>query len=207
MRKKAWWKSRSGRGGGPGGGPGENGLTLVELLLVLALLGVVLAAIFQYWQYGNASWERTAAEGRATQEARLALMRMEREVRQAQKATETRESIHLVSSTQVEIYTDVTGDGKPELVVYRLQGDALERGVAAPSGSHFPYTYAEPGNWETVVSKVETPAGQPLFAMDASRKPRLVLTVNLVVGDSRVPLGRPVSVQAALTVRGRAEAE
>ncbi|HHY94335.1 MAG TPA: hypothetical protein GX513_04895, partial [Firmicutes bacterium] len=45
------------------------------------------------------------------------------------------------------------------------------------------------------------------FALDASRKPRLVLTVNLVVGDSRVPLGRPVSVQAALTVRGRAEAE
>lgn len=197
------WQLRCGRRGRPG----ENGLTLVELLLVLALLGVVLAGIFQYWQYGNASWERTAAEGRATQEARLALMRMEREVRQAQKATETKESIHLVSSTEVEIYTDVTGDGKPEMVVYRLQGDALQRGVAAPSGSSFPYTYGAPVNWDTVVSRAETPAGQSLFTLDESHKPRLVLTVNLVVADPQVTLARPVSVQAVLTVRGRTEAK
>jgi prepilin-type N-terminal cleavage/methylation domain-containing protein len=66
----------------------EKGLTLVELLIVLALLGIVLGGIYQYFHYGYNSWMRSSAEAEQVQEARLAVIRMDREVREAQQGKE-----------------------------------------------------------------------------------------------------------------------
>ncbi len=56
----------------------EKGLTLVELLVVLALLGIVLGSIYQYFFYGYNSWVRSNAEAEQVQDARLAVIHMDR---------------------------------------------------------------------------------------------------------------------------------
>ena len=63
----------------------QKGFTLIELLIVLALLGIVLGGAYQYFFYGYNSWTRSNAEAQQVQTARLAVMRMENEVKEAQQ--------------------------------------------------------------------------------------------------------------------------
>lgn len=188
---------------------GESGLTLIELLVVLALLGVVLGSIYQYFSFSYASWNRAAAESRSIQDARLTLARLDREIRQARKATESAGAVAVPDDNQLDIYTDVIrgDDGKPELVRYKLElNGALVRGVSGPQGSEYPYTYEDPDTWETVVSTVANDT-DPLFILDDSHSPRLVVNVDLLVDDSATPLARPVQIQAAISVRSREDAK
>ncbi|MCL5289979.1 MAG: prepilin-type N-terminal cleavage/methylation domain-containing protein [Firmicutes bacterium] len=188
---------------------GESGLTLIELLVVLALLGVVLGSIYQYFFFSHHQRNRAAAESRSIQDARLTLARLDREIRQARKATESAGAVAVPDDNQLDIYTDVISgdDGKPELVRYKLElNGALVRGVSRPQGSEYPYTYEAPGTWETVVSTVANDT-DPLFILDDRHSPRLVVNVDLLVDDSATPLARPVQIQAAITVRSREDAK
>lgn len=184
---------------------GESGLTLVELLVVLALLSMAVGSAYQYFSFGYASWDRAAAESRAIQDARLAVTRLDQEVRMARKAMESTEAVVSPDHNQLDIYTDViTGDGgKPELVSYRLQSGSLVRGVFVPQGSQYPYTYPTPGTWETVVAKVANGNGDNLFSLDSSHLPRLVVSMDLRVNDAAAPLTQPLQVLATFTVRSR----
>jgi len=71
----------------PGGERGEEGFTLIELVVVMALTTVVLGAMLtllfnsQQIQAGDAEWAQVMQEGRA------GLSRMTRELRQASKIT------------------------------------------------------------------------------------------------------------------------
>ncbi len=181
------------------------GLALVDLLVAMALMGISLAITYQYFFYTRASWERAAAESRAVQDVRLALGRMEREVREARTATAGGRPVELVSASQVRIYTDLPGtaDGRPEMVVYRVSGGSLQRGVAPPIGNAFPYTYGTITNWQTVLSRVDN--SDP-FSVDTSGQ-RNTLTVNLRVNDAQSPLRQPVEALVTLAVRSRGEAE
>lgn len=185
---------------------GEHGLSLVELMVVLVLVVVVLGPVYQYFYYGYTGWDRAAAEARVIQEARLLIIQMSEEVRTARVATDGGTAVEVPSGAELNIYTDVTGDGRPELVSYRLNGNVLERGVAPPDGDAFPYTYAGPAVWETVLPRVDN--GEIFSIPDLDGDPdtpnsREVLTIKLIVNDPDVPLMRPLSLAATLAVRNR----
>ncbi|MEW6276058.1 MAG: prepilin-type N-terminal cleavage/methylation domain-containing protein [Bacillota bacterium] len=194
----------------------QAGLSLAELLTALAILGFVLGAIYQYFFYAQNSADRAFAEARAIQEARLVMERMGREVREAQPAIEDDEgrekAVERVSAAELRIYTDVDGDGRPEMVCYRLRDDilTLDRGTAEPENDHFPYLYGEPGNWEHVLNRV---ANTNIFSIpDVDGNPdtpnaREIINVELVVNDPQTPLARPLRICSALTVRSKREAE
>lgn len=185
----------------------RRGVTLTELVVTLLILGLVLTAVYQYFHVTQQGWERAAAASRTLDEARIAVMALDNEVRQARKAAEAHPSL-VVSGTTLDVYTDVTGDGVPELVRYRLQGGQLERGVVAASGDEYPYTYGtDPADWVVVVTRVANAVGEPPFVLDSSNPPRLVLTVDLVVEDPNDRVDRSVRIQARVTVRSRGEAD
>ncbi len=185
----------------------KRGITLVELLVVLALLSMTIGVIYMYFDYGYKSWNRASAEARAVQEARLFIDVLNREVHQARVATNGGTAVAVsAGNTQLDVYTDVSGDGRPELVRYRLVDGRLERGVSAPQGSAYPYSYAAPTAYETVVTTVVNGAGDSLFTVDASNPPRMKVLVNLLVNDAATPLAQPLAVQATISVRSRGNA-
>ncbi len=181
----------------------DDGLTILELVMTLAILAAAFGVAYQYLYHSFAGWDRVAAVSRAEQEGRLAILRMANEVRQAQKATEAHDAV-TVSATQLDIYVDINGDGRPELVRYRLDDGRLERAVIPAEGSQFPYTYTgAPKSHEIVVSTVINGDAEPLFVLDSAYFPRLVVNVNLIIDDASVPLSSPITLQAALAVRSR----
>src|SRR4029450_11347585 len=133
---------RSGPGGGrdhevghrdPGGGEGrgalgrmggdQRGFTLAELLVVMALTGLVLAGVFAIQQRGTSSYLMGASRVEVQQNARTALELMIRELRSAESVTT------LASATDIT-FVDVTG----ATVRYQLTGTTLNRTAAGGGG-------------------------------------------------------------------------
>lgn len=182
---------------------GRGGFTLVELLVVLALLGVVLAGVYQFFFFTQQSWNRASAEARVMQNARQVLMQLDREVRQARKPNDGTQAVVATADT-LEVYTDVTGDGRPERVSYRRSGQGnrpLQRVVTASGQAGYPYTYGAPSGWVNVLDSV---ANSDIFTVSGTA-PRLVVGVRLQVNDVVWTLPQPVEVRSELTVRSRGE--
>lgn len=111
----------------------------------------------------------------------------------------------------MNIYMDINGDGRPELVCYQLEGGKggnLRRGVAIPQGDAFPYTYGTPDQWETVVSRVESDNIFTVPQYKAGGKDvdyqRGIINVELHVSTPEQTV-KPIKIEAVLTVRGRGE--
>ncbi|MCL6480018.1 MAG: prepilin-type N-terminal cleavage/methylation domain-containing protein [Peptococcaceae bacterium] len=200
---------------------GCSGSSLVELLTVLALLGIVLGVVYQYLYYSYRSTDLSFAESRLIQEARLFLAGIGREVRRAvvarkDEAGRNVEAVEFIppdqsTTGQIRIYTDLNGDGRPEMVCYRLRNNSLEKAVVPPEGSGFPYTYGEPATWETVLSQVEN---SDIFNRVSDLDPdpdqekvavRQIIRVNLVLNDPQTPLAQPLRISSSLTVRSQQE--
>lgn len=60
----------------------NKGLSLVELIVVIAVMSVIGAILVRFLILGNAAWHSGDAEIRATQEARKGIMSMVKELRQ-----------------------------------------------------------------------------------------------------------------------------
>jgi len=188
----------------------ERGLSLVELMVALALIVVVLGPVYQYFHYGYSGWNRASAEARVIQDARLLLIQVSEEVRTARVAIDGGTALEVQSATELNVYTDVAGDEKPEKVCYRLNGTVLERAVVEPEGDAFPYTYGNPVDWETVLRRVnntEIFSTPDLDGDPVTPNSREAVHVELSVDDLDTPLTEPLSVRATLTVRSRGEAE
>lgn len=112
----------------------EKGFTLAELLVAFAVLGLALASVVTIHESGVRAYLTGSNRVEVQQNARVALERMAREIREAQALTNQ-------TATQLTIQTDWNGNGvigealaatvdgvlRGEQVTYRLNGAALER--------------------------------------------------------------------------------
>ena len=101
----------------------QRGFTLAELMVVMALTGLVLAGVFSIQQQGTNSYLMGAGRVEVQQNARVALEQMVRELRSAETVTA------LGSATDIT-FVDVTG----VVVRYQLTGTTLNRTAAGVGG-------------------------------------------------------------------------
>ena len=101
----------------------QRGFTLAELMVVMALTGLVLAGVFAIQQEGTNSYLMGAGRVETQQNARVALEQMVRELRSA-------ESITAIGSATDVTFVDVTGT----TVRYQLSGTTLNRTAAGVGG-------------------------------------------------------------------------
>jgi prepilin-type N-terminal cleavage/methylation domain-containing protein len=101
----------------------QRGFTLAELMVVMALTGLVLAGVFSIQQQGTNSYLMGAGRVETQQNARVALDLMTRELRTAQAVTA------LGGSTDIT-FVDSSG----VTVRYQLSGTTLNRTVAGVGG-------------------------------------------------------------------------
>jgi prepilin-type N-terminal cleavage/methylation domain-containing protein len=121
----------------------EKGFTLAELLVGLAVLGLVMASVVTIQQSGLRAYVSGSNRVEVQQNARVALERMAREIRGAQ-------SLLAPQPTQLTIQTDWNGNGvmealavavdgvpRGEQITYRRTGNALERQESGLNGGAF----------------------------------------------------------------------
>jgi prepilin-type N-terminal cleavage/methylation domain-containing protein len=94
----------------------ENGFTLIELLISMAALGLLLAVVISVQQTGLRAYVTNSNNLETQQNARIALERMEREIREASAIT----------AAGTSSITFTAQDGLT-VVTYVLGGNTLER--------------------------------------------------------------------------------
>ncbi|MGB8453813.1 MAG: prepilin-type N-terminal cleavage/methylation domain-containing protein [Anaerocolumna sp.] len=175
----------------------SRGFTLVELVVAVSLLSVVLASAYFFLAFSQKVLVQTESQFDAIQDARMAGMKMEEDIRSAEsvKIDVTRHKAVEVqdSGMWLTIYTDVDKDGIVQMVQYKLEDDELKRGVAALGNT--------PSAWNTVAGKVKNNMGSltPIFSIDDK-----TVNIELLVLDEKEHLSEnPVSVKTSITVRSK----
>jgi type II secretory pathway component PulJ len=118
--------------------PGHRGgVSLADLLVSLAVLGLVLTATVTLLEQGQRLHARGAARVEAQQSARVALARMATEIRQAGFGPEPGvvPAISVAEPTRIVLNSDLDGDGvlaaTKETITWALVGDVLRRNAGA----------------------------------------------------------------------------
>lgn len=160
---------------------GSRGFTLAEVLVALAVVGIVLLALMGLLQHGEQVYLFGTSRLEAQQNARVALDRLGRELRQAGIDPRGIGFPPLVNPTATgfTIQNDLNGDGviagNPETITYSLRGRTLRRnagGGAQPliddvEGLAFAYLDSEgrptrvPGEIRSVLIAITTGPEKP----------------------------------------------
>ena len=191
---------------------GSGGFSLVELIVVLSLLGLVLAGIYQFFFFGERSSLRVQAESEALQDARQALFMMEHEIRQAQRPSKLSglpEGFTLPAGLKTSKAVVVSGSGhqmtvysyiheEPQCITYlieKVDGTSyyqMKRSVDDVAELN-------PANWQTVVPRIAgASAGQKYFSADDT-----TITIRFFVPMEKAAQQSALEVKAVYAVRGK----
>lgn len=152
---------------------------LADLLVAVAVLGLLLAAILGLLTMGQQAYAIGAGRVEAQQSARAALQRMAREIRTAGRGEGAFAAIAVAEAERIVLQVDVNGDGaiagRGETITWRLAGSVLRRdagGGAQPvingvSALRFTYLDAS-GRGTSVAEEVRSVAisltARPVYA-------------------------------------------
>lgn len=171
---------------------GRRGFTLPEMLIVVAILGVMGAAlsgaILQTYR-GNAYVFEAAS---SVDNARRGLTTAIRNLRESTYGEDGSYPVASAATSTVTFYAEVDGDGSVERVRVYLSNGTLYRGVTNPTGN--PPSYAgQPEVVQTVVGFVRNASSTPLFRYYGSSGAELAAPVDVseiafVTMDIRVDL-------------------
>lgn len=124
---------------------GENGFSLLETLVALAVFGFVMVGAFTLFATNNKIWAQGQSATETHQNARIAIDRMARELRiagydlsgvMAGLAIPT--GIQSANASSVTFVCDVDRNGMLDQVTYNLSGSRILRGVSTWNGTTFP---------------------------------------------------------------------
>ena len=134
----------------------DDGVSLVELMIVVGLMSVVIAGAYFLFNAANTMSDATQARQVAADEARLAMDLVSRELRQAEEISDGAGVFTAAQARDCSFYADVDRDDTPELVRYRIVGTAMLRSVAQPTLSVPPYDYAAASAETTVARGIDS---------------------------------------------------
>ena len=147
-----------------GPGSGERGTSLIELLVAMAMTGLVMAATVTLLLAGQAAHTVGIARAEATQSARVALERMGSELRQAGYDPQgTRfEPILVAEPARITLQRDLNENGVIDLtrerITYLLRGTVLRREAG---GGAQPLAEGVSGLWLTYYDRADVLTTDP----------------------------------------------
>jgi hypothetical protein len=174
-------------------------VTLADLLVSLAVLGLVVGATLVMLEQGQQAWHVGAARVESQQSARLALTWLAAELRAAGQGRGA-PSLSVVEPTRVVLHLDRDGDGviagSGETIVWRLDRDILRRDAG--------------GGAQPVINGVRTlaltyfdAAGQPTADPGAVRRIAVTLATRADHARSLASAGLGAVVTTEVHIRNR----
>lgn len=139
----------------------QRGLSLVELLVVMAISSIVLIALMNFLASGFPVSRVVFAQAMAAETARLQLQRISKALREARYADTGAYPLAEMEPARIVFYADVDGDDVTERLRYELRGSTLERGIIKPSGE--PLRYDEEEEVASVVAAGVRNGAEPVF--------------------------------------------
>ncbi len=122
----------------------DAGFTLTELMVVTMLMGMVIGLVFMVLGVVNSMADTLEARTIATDENRMVMDQITRELRQAQEIVEGDGVFLRAQPRQCAFYADVDHDGVPELIEYRVVSRTLYRSETPATAIVPPYTFGSP---------------------------------------------------------------
>ena len=138
----------------------ERGFTLVELVLVVPLVAIVFLIAYNILFISLRSMKYVNSTFNTSEDVRIFLNNIQKEVNQAKKAVEDENigPLYKKSENELYIYTDANGE-KPELIRYRLEDDKILRDVKKAINENYPYEFEKTfKNEKIVLSNVKSEA-------------------------------------------------
>jgi prepilin-type N-terminal cleavage/methylation domain-containing protein len=158
------------------------GFTLIELIVTASIFGIVVVGVSTFAYVGFKSWDQNRAQVDAQENAREALARITKIVREAQPSNNGSYPILTAEAQTLTIYADVDSDGNREQVRYFLNGTQLKQGTIKPVGT--PATYPPANETVTVISNFVRNGANSVFTYFdedfTGTQPALTQPVNLL---------------------------
>lgn len=182
----------------------NKGMTLIEILVVLALLAVVMIPAYNAIGVTNKIWSHNEAINPGITQANVAMTYLSREIREAAQPSKTVDSVIVEDEGQrLVIYRFNGNTSEWEKIVYQTVNNILSRIVLAKDDPADIISVAIPGSadagWNTLVEGVSS---NPVFTRPANSRE---VEINLQVSDNTQnnPRFSPYTVASTYMVRSR----
>lgn len=119
----------------------ERGVSLIEYVISSALLLVVLGAAYTFYESMVSSSNYVNSASQANDDARQAMDRMTRAIRQAQELSDGGGALYDAQPRRIGMYFDIDKDGTPEKVAFWVQGQTIYWSTQEPDAGTDPPTY------------------------------------------------------------------
>lgn len=149
----------------------DTGFTLAEMLVVIVLLGVILAAAYMLMGTATGIANQIEAQTVAAEEGRVVLDQLSRELRQAYEINENEGAFLVAQPREVVFYTDVERDGRPDKVRYRVVEDKIYRSQSSATTDMPPYTFTAFTADAPVQGVLESTWGESVFTFYTNTNP------------------------------------
>ena len=140
----------------------KKGFTLIEILMVVAILGLIMVAvfsfqvnIFRYNKYSDDSLQ-------SAEDARAILKTMVKELRSTKQGSNGAYPIVQSATSSIIFYSDIDTDGLQEQVRYYLSTTTLKKGVIKPTGSPLSYVSSQEA-FSTLAYNIKNSTSTSLF--------------------------------------------
>jgi prepilin-type N-terminal cleavage/methylation domain-containing protein len=116
-----------------------RGMTLIEMLVVIAIIGMIMPALYASIANLYATHGKTFARSLALFQASEVAKAVVRDVRGAVYAEDGALPIVSIATSSITLFTDTDYDGRIERVRYTLTGTTLVKGIIEPTaGATYP---------------------------------------------------------------------
>jgi prepilin-type N-terminal cleavage/methylation domain-containing protein len=183
----------------------QTGFTLVEVLLVLSLIGLVLAGVFQFFFFTHKSYAYADARSQVIQDINLFFTRLEKDIRSASEPNDATKAIQVLNNgDQMDIYRFNKTTNRYERISYRLNGNQIQRGLVSTDTQDTtpnPQYAAIPDSaWETIVTNL-LPGSSGIFKDDRNDPISSRRLIDVSISVKHPNLNQSISMNTAIMSR------
>ncbi len=142
----------------------ESGMfSLVEMMFFVLIFVFILGATYNLFYFSQKTWSKTSQDSEVRQNARFAMDKSVKEIRQAQSPSESDYGVYLADRFEFQFYSDINSDPGPDRIHYYLNNNEFIRGELNPSTQEEPWEYGGTEGTEAIAKYIRNAGSDSVF--------------------------------------------